>query len=115
MIDLNTIPAAPEHLNWNWEAAPTGFDRTGTLFNISLNEYEDTIDPLHPIRLVMAYDIDRGRSDISAEVRGRFYGTDHSSDWPIFDRIFGGRDEWKDLLEEHTEEAREIMQEDEDD
>ena len=80
-----------------WEAAPEGFDRTGSLYNIQLAEIDD-------IKLILGHDIDTRKSSIAAEVEGHWYDTSSTQDWPVFDRLFG-RKAWQAFVAEHTAQA----------
>lgn len=96
MLDLNTITRT-DITTIDWEDAPDGFDRTGSLYDIQLAEIDG-------IQLILGHDIDSRKSSIAAEVAGHWYDTQTTQDWPVFDHLFG-RDAWQAFVAEHAEQA----------
>lgn len=105
MLDLNTLTRT-DITTIDWEDAPTGFDRSDTLYNIRLAD-------LDGIQLILGHDIDAHKSSLAAEVAGRWYDTSSTQDWPIFDHLFG-RDAWQELVVDHQEDALAELADDED-
>lgn len=110
MFDINKVTRTDIN-EIDWEAAPTSFDQSGTLYNIQLaNIDEETDEP----QLILAHDINSGNSSIAAKVNGHWFDTSTTQDWGVFDRLFG-RKEWQALVAEHQAEAiAEIDADDED-
>ena len=105
MLNLNTLHTA-DITTITWEEAPTGFDRTGTLYNTQLSEIDG-------IQLILAHDIDTHKSSLAAEVAGRWYDTASTQDWPVFDALFG-RKAWQELVADHQRDALTELADDED-
>ena len=105
MLNLNTLPTA-DITTITWEDAPTGFDRSGTLYNTQLAD-------LDGIQLILGHDIDAHKSSLTAEVAGHWYDTRSTQDWSVFDYLFG-RDAWQELVADHQRDALAELADDED-
>lgn len=101
MFDINRIDRITLD-DIEWKPAPSSYDHSGRLFHILLAQIdEETDEP----QLILAHDIDSGKSSLAATPNGRdWFDSAHSQDWGALDRMFG-REEWQALVAEHQEEA----------
>lgn len=98
--------------NLNLEPAPTSFDLdyNGQITNIFTGEMTGFGDHGD---FIIDYNLEQHRAVIALNVKGTWYHTFSTQDWPAFDEAFG-RAEWQKFLADFKQECRDELAELED-